>query len=574
MTDTAVSRRYVPAEFDVGDWPQLEPLLNELHQRPLDSLEAVHRWLADFSELTAVVSEQHARRRIAHACHTDDADIERAYLHLVEQIVPKLRPMQFALQKKFLEAPQAGRLEGQRFELLRRQWQADVELFREPNVPLQTEVTKLVSEYDKLAGAMIVEFNGEQYTLQQMARFLEEPDRATRQQAWTLTAERRLQDRDQLDSLFDELLDRRRRIAANADKADYRDYIWQSYHRFDYGPGQCDAFAEAIEQSVVPLLRQLDAERRDSLGVEALRPWDLAVDVKGRPPLRPFEPERPQGLIEGVRATLECVWPPLGAEFAHLKMPDHLDLESRPGKRAGGFQAALQESGEPFIFMNAAGVHRDVETLLHEAGHAFHFRWSHANEPLVFLRHAPMEFCEVASMALELMAGDHLDVFYPDDEQLARARRELLTGAVRVLAWIATIDQFQHWLYTHPGHSPAERRAAWESTLDRFDTGQVDWRGCEEARGHLWHRQLHLFHAPFYYIEYGIAQLGALQLWKRFREDRETALHDYHAALSLGGTRSLPELFEAAGLRFDFSRETVEPVIEMAREELDKLPEP
>ena len=573
MTDTAVSRRFVPQHLDASDWLQLEPLYAELRDREIDSLESLHRWLSDFSELSSVVSEQATRRRIAHACHTDDPDIERAYMHFVEQIVPRIRPMLFQLQKRFLEAPQAQRLEGERFEVLQREWQAEVDLFREANIPLQTQVTKLVSEYDKLAGAMTVEFRGEQYTLQQMARFLEEPDRSVRQQAWTITVERRLQDCESIESIFDDLFELRKRIAAHADKPDYRAYVWQEYGRFDYTPEACHDYADAVEQLVVPLIRELDEQRRSALDLEALRPWDLAVDVHGRDPLRPFEPERPQGLVEGVRATLECLCPSLAEEFAQLKIPDHLDLESRPGKRAGGFQAALEESGEPFIFMNAAGVHRDVETLLHEAGHAFHFRWAHANEPLAFLRHAPMEFCEVASMALELMAGDYLDVFYPVEEELARARRTLLTGAVRVLPWIATIDQFQHWLYTNPDHTPEQRRVRWEQIYSRFEGGVVDWSEYEQARSHLWHRQLHLFHRPFYYIEYGIAQLGALQMWKRFREDSEGALRDYRAALALGGGRPLPDLFQAAGLTLDFSHDTIEPVVEMVRQELAKLPE-
>ncbi len=337
MSDVATARQFVPEDVNPGDWSQLEPLYQALREREIDSLDSLYRWLGDFSELSAVVSEEGARRRIAQACHTDDAEIEQAFLHFIEQIVPKLRPIQFELQKKLLDTPVAGELDSPRFQVLLREWRAEVELFRAENVPLQTEATKAVSEYDKLAGAMIVEFRGEQYTLQQLARFLEEPDREMRQEAWTASAERRLQDRDAIEAIFSRLFDIRSRIAHNADKANYRDYIWQSYGRFDYTPDDCHAFADAVEQVVVPVVRELDEQRRNALGVEALRPWDLSVDVKGRAPLRPFAADRPETLVEGVRATLNALNPPLADEFAELEMGAIWILSRGEASGAGGF---------------------------------------------------------------------------------------------------------------------------------------------------------------------------------------------------------------------------------------------
>ncbi|MEX0743966.1 MAG: M3 family oligoendopeptidase, partial [Phycisphaeraceae bacterium] len=397
-------------------------------------------------------------------------------------------------------------------------------------------------------------------------------DRAVREQAWTLSANRRLADRGKIESLFDQLLELRQRIASNAGKADFRDYTWQASARFDYTPDDCLAFADAVEQVCVPLLAKLDEARREKLGVDKLRPWDLAVDVEGRAPLSPFDADDAEQLVTRTREVFGRLSPDLAETFARLRFGRNLDLDSRRGKRAGGFQSSLEESGEPFIFMNAAGVQRDVETLLHEGGHAFHFVWSHEREPLVFIRHAPLEFCEVASMSMELMGMHHLDVFYGDAESLARAKRTLLEGIVRVLPWIATIDSFQHWLYTNPGHSAEARRDQWLGVLDRFSSPVVDYTGHEDARAYMWHRQLHLFHHPFYYIEYGIAQLGALQLWARFQQDREQALRQYREALALGGTRPLPELFAAAGLRFDFTRKTLEPLLQTLWQQLEALP--
>jgi oligoendopeptidase F len=320
-------------------------------------------------------------------------------------------------------------------------------------------------------------------------------------------------------------------------------------------------------------MAELDEQRRAALGVDTLRPWDGSVDIKGRGPLRPFEADRPEDLVKGGLEIFRGVHPMLSEHFGKLKDGRNLDLESRPGKRAGGFQSSLSDSREPFIFMNAAGLQRDVDTLLHEGGHAFHYQWASAAEPLTFLHNAPLEFCEVASMGMELLSCDHYGIFYPDDAAAAaRAKRKQLEGVLRVFPWIATIDSFQHWIYTHPGHTAEERTAAWLEIMGRFGSPVVNYSGNEDAKAARWHAQLHVFHYPFYYVEYGIAQLGALQLWQNYSQDSEATLRQYREALTLGGTRSLPDLFAACGLKFDFSRETLEPLIAALMRELEALP--
>lgn len=565
-----LSAAFIPDPFAPADWEQVAPLIDQLLARDLSTLDALERWLTDFSELSAALSEYGSRCRINYACHTDDPEIEKAFLFYVENIAPKIQPACFELQKKYLASPARVQLPQARFAVLDREWQASVDLFRQENVPLKTQITKAISSYDKLIGAMTVEFQGKTHTLQQLARFQEEPDRAVREQSWTLSANRRLQDKDAIEQQFDELLKLRQQLATNAGKANYRDYVWQDFCRFDYTPDDCLAFADAIAEVCVPLVRKLDAKRKADLGLDKLQPWDLAVDPKGRQPLRPFEPEDTDKLVAGTRDIFAKLSPSLAADFAKLKDGRNLDLQSRQGKRAGGFQSSLEQSQEPFIFMNAAGLQRDVETLLHEGGHAFHFIWACQQEPLVFLRHAPLEFCEVASMAMELMGSHHFDVFYPSEEDRTRARQNLLEGIVRFFPWMATIDTFQHWLYTHPEHTPDERKAQWLAIRQRFGSDVVDWTGYEDALAYMWHRQLHLFHHPFYYIEYGIAQLGALQMWAQFRSDREQALAAYRKALSLGGTQPLPELFNQAGLRFDFTRETFEPAMQALWAQLEE----
>ncbi len=565
----APARRFVPGDLDVADWARLEPLYHDLLDRPLDSPAELERWLADLSELSAVVREYGARRSIDQSCHTDDPEIENRYLEFITGIEPKIKPWFFKLQRKYIECEHHKALKDSKFEVLTREWRVDVELFREENVALEAEEKTLNNTYDKLIGAMLVEFQGRERTLQQMARYQEEMDREVREQAWRVSEVRRLADCDAIDGVFENMLRLRRDIAKNAGLPGYRDFLWLSWKRFDYTPEDCHRFADAIESACVPIVKMLNEKRRTALGVDRLRPWDMAVDPEGLPPLRPFPAEDVSKLISGCRDIVGRIDPSLVKDYDRLKPGRNLDLDSRKGKRAGGYQASLPEVRQPFIFMNAAGMQADVRTMLHEAGHAFHYMWSN-HEPVLFLQHAPIEFCEVASMSMELFADDYLDVFYNDDES-RRARFRHLEGIVRLFPWVATIDQFQHWLYTHPDHSHEERTSAWLRILDRFSDPAVDWTGLEEHRASMWQRQLHLFHVPFYYVEYAIAQLGALQIWKRYREDPKRALADYRAGLSLGGTRPLPELFQGAGIRFDFSEAVLRPLMEMVGEELQDL---
>jgi oligoendopeptidase F len=376
-----------------------------------------------------------------------------------------------------------------------------------------------------------------------------------------------LQEAEKFDDILDKLIILRQQIAKNAGFANYRDYAFRKLGRFDYTPADCEKFHDATEKEIMPIVRQLHAERKKTLGVDTLRPWDLSVDPLNRPPLKPFSE-----VTEMVSRT-QNIFNRLDRELANgfQLMQDKrlLDLANRKGKAPGGYQDTLNEARMPFIFMNAVGLQRDVETILHEAGHAFH-ALAAREEDLRGYRHAPIEFCEVASMGMELLGNEFLEEFYsPADAN--RARRTHLEGVVGVFPWIATVDAFQHWIYTHPDHTRAERSAAWLALMDRFGGG-VDWSGYEIARANLWHRQLHIFIHAFYYIEYGIAQLGALQVWANSKRDKNKALKDYKEALALGGSRPLPELFSAAGCQFEFSAKTIEPVAKLLRQELKSLP--
>jgi oligoendopeptidase F len=564
----AKPRSFVPATVNLGDWPQIEPLFKELESRAARAASAadLEKWLLDWSELSAALDEEFSRRYIAMTCHTDNPDAEKAYLDFLENVEPQLKPRQFALEKIYVANAYRTKLPTGRFEVFDRDVKNHVELFRPENVALETEEAKLSQQYQKLIGAQTVNFRGEEKTLVQMGRYLEEPDGALRQEAWELVAKRRLQDADKCEEIFEELIQLRTRIAKNAGCENYRDFAFRQKGRFDYTWRDCVQFHDAVEKEIVPAVRQIQQERKRQLQLDKLRPWDLSVDPQNRPPLKPFG--EVGEMVSRTQKIFDRLDPELAAGFRQMQDLKLLDLDNRKGKAPGGYQSTLSEARVPFIFMNAVGLQRDVETLLHEAGHAFHAQATRG-EDLYSYRNAPIEFCEVASMSMELLGNEFLEEFYPVP-QANRARKTHLEGIIGFFPWMATVDAFQHWIYTHANHTRAERKAAYLQLMDRFG-GEVDWSSYEEARAHSWHRQLHIFIHPFYYVEYGIAQLGALQVWANSRRNPATALTAYKKALALGGSRPLPELFSAAGCRFQFDAATINPLIELASLELKKL---
>lgn len=560
-------RTFVPTTADLGDWAQIEPLFGELLRREPASLEELERWLRDCSELAAGLQEEQSKRYIAMTTQTDDPDREAAFQHFVEQITPKAKPLAQELSKAYLRNPSRKLLPKERYAVLDRKTENFVALFREENVPLETQDELLAKDYQKIMGAMTVTVNGAELTLQQASKLLEELDRVLRRQVWEQITTRQLEDRERLDAIFDQLVALRTQIAANAGFASFRDYIFPARERFDYTPDDCFRFHDGVEQAVMPLAGKIQARRQRLLGLDNLRPWDLAVDPLNRPPLRPFSTAAE--LVQGARKVFDQVHPALGEQFQFMADQELLELESRKGKAPGGYQSSLTERRWPFIFMNAVGRDLDLRTLVHEGGHAFHCLATR-EEPLFDYRHAPIEFCEVASMGMELLATPHLEVFYKDSEECRRAYRSRLEDIVLVLPRIAAGDAFQHWVYTHPAHTREERANAWLQLHARFSP-VVDWTGYDEQRSYSWHPILHFFQVPFYFVEYAIAQIGALQVWLRSKKNYREAVERYWSALALGGSRPLPELFAAAGAQFRFDYEALEPLMDVLGEELERL---
>ncbi len=543
-------RHFLPADFAPQSWEAIAPYYEALETKEINTVADLKSWLSDLSELEAVIGEEAAWRQIRMTTDTTNPDYEAAFTEFVMEIEPQLKPRSFALYKKLIDSPYLAELKDPEYVPFIRNVRKQVALYREENVALQAEIGILAQQFGTVSGAMTVEIAGKEYTLQQAARFLQRPDRALRQEVFEKVAARRLQDKDTLNELFDKLLVLRQQVAKNAGFDNYRDYKFEELGRFDYTVEDCNLFHEAVRQHIVPLHRLLVEARRQRLGLEVMRPWDGDAEPEGRNPLQPFETGAE--LSAKAMEALGRVRPYYAECLRTMADKGRLDLESRLGKAPGGYNCPLPETGVPFIFMNAAGTIGDVITMMHESGHAVH---SFLSQPLALsaFKEYPMEIAELASMSMELFSMEQWDTFFKDAGELKRAQLEELERVISVLPWIATIDKYQHWLYTHPGHTVAERESNWLAILEEFSTGATDWSGYEEYRRSLWQKQLHLFEVPFYYIEYGIAQLGALAMWRQFRGDPEGTLDRYEEALSAGYTKTLPELYKMAGIKFDFS---------------------
>jgi oligoendopeptidase F len=564
--DVAVpAPRFVAAGFAPSDLPALRSHAERLLARPLRTPPEAEEWLVDLGELRDRVRAGHTRRSIATTCDTADAAARERFLSYEREVMPEWRRQRDRLIRRYLESGGRGGL-GDRYAVLDRKFEADVALYREENEELLVRDSEMRTEYAAIAGGRTVELGGETMTPQRCRGFLEEPDRERRRAAYSALVEARLRDRERLEDLFDGMLGVRVAIAANADCADFREWSFRGLHRFDYTPRDCATYHDAVERRVVPAVSERMQERRGKLRLDRLRPWDLALDPSGRPPLRPFSDEA--GLVALGRALFSAVDPRFGREFDILVRNGLLDLMSRPGKAPGGYNTRVADLRLPFVFMNAVGRHEDVRTLLHEGGHAFH-TLAYRDEPVSFLQAAPTEFCEVASMSMELLGFEHLGRAYGPMDARAALRRQL-EGVLLSLCWVATIDAFQHWIYTNPSHTRAEREARWCDLRARF-APEIDWSGLGDARATEWLDQLHLFRHPFYYIEYGIAELGAVQVWRNWRRDPRAAVETYRGALALGDTRPLPGLFAAAGARFGMDEDVIAPVVDAALARLSEL---
>ncbi len=561
-------RHFLPTDFTVTTWENLEPYFKLLLDKEISSVADLNQWLKDMSEVEAVVSEDACWRQIKMTCDTTDKALEEAFTYFCMEIQPKLQPYADALNKKLIASPFTAELDQEKYFTYLRSVKKSIDLFREENIPLQAELSVMQQQYGAIAGKMMVEVNGQEYTLQQASKFLESHDRNLREEVYRKIQERRLEDENAMHDLYSQLIAKRHQVAVNAGFTNYRDYKFVELGRFDYTKEDCFDFHEAVKLHVLPLIEKIYAKKKEKLGLDVLKPWDTEAEPAGITPLKPFTTGA--DLLTKSEVCFEKLNPFFADCLRKMDELKHFDLESRKGKAPGGYNCPLAESGAPFIFMNAAGQMSDVTTMVHEGGHAVHSFLAHDLELSAFKEY-PMEIAEVASMAMELFSMNHWESFFDNADDLKRAKEHQLERTITIFPWIAIIDKFQHWVYENPSHSVAERTAKWTDILEEFSTNTIDFTGLDMYRAIAWQRQLHLFEVPFYYIEYGIAQLGAIGLWMQYQANPQQALQNYINALSLGGTKTLPALYEAAGLKLNLSPNHIKTLMEFVNVEMEKL---
>jgi len=558
-------RSFLPEEFRVDEWNVIKPYFDDLHNRLIGNVAELKSWFKDRSELEAILSEDMGWRYIKMTCDTTDEKLKNYFNFFVAEIEPKIAPYSDQLNRKVLASTFLDQISEPGYDILIRNTTMAVEIFREENIPIHAELGQKTPKFGAITGAMSIDWNGQELTLQQAAVKLQENNREVREKVYHQIAARRLEDKDKLDGLFSELIQLRNKIARNADFKNYRDYMFAAMSRFDYTPEDCFYFHDAVEKNVVPIFNDLALKRKNQLDFKDLRPWDKAVDVSGKTPLKPFNSSR-----ELVDKTIECfnrLDPFLGQCLSIMDQMGHLDLESRKGKSPGGYNYPLMEIGVPFIFMNATSTLRDLVTIVHEGGHAVHSFLTRDLE-LSDFKSTPSEVAELASMSMELISMEHWDLFFTNEDDLKRAKKEHLEQIMETLPWVATIDKFQHWIYENADHSINDRKEAWNRIFNQFNDSITNWRGLEPNRDYLWQKQLHLFEVPFYYIEYGMAQLGAIAVWKNFKQDRQRGFDGYMAALKLGSLKTIPEVYAAANIKFDFSSDYIKELMDFVRGEL------
>jgi oligoendopeptidase F len=553
-----------PSAFAKASWDDVAPYFDDLAARPFEP-STIEAWLAEWSRLEELVTEAAARAMIAYTIDTSDREKEADHLRFSTEVLPRMEERSVELARRLVES---GHSTPDLVTTLAR-FRTQIEIFRDENVPIFAQLEEHSARYQRITGSIMVEWEGVERPLPQLQPYLKSPDRAIRERAFRAASQPYVERRDELAALFDRMYQLRMRAARNAGFANFRDYIFPAKFRFDYTPADCERFHEAIERAVAPAVERIMESRRTRLGLDALRPWDLAVDPYREKPLHPFRDA--SELVGKARRVFERIDPLLGREFQTMIDEGLLDLESRKGKAPGGYCETLHFNGRPFIFMNAVGLVDDVMTLLHEAGHAFHAFAAHPL-PLIWQRHPGSEAAELASMSMELLATPHLTqpVGYFTPEDARSAWLEHLEDVLLSLVHIASVDAFQTWIYTSgQGGSADARDQAWLRIRGRFERG-VDWSGLERERVARWYRQLHIFMYPFYYIEYGIAQLGAVQVWRNSLKDPVGAVAQYRRALSLGAVQSLPEIYRTAGARLIFDLDSIAELVELVENHIDR----
>lgn len=560
--------RLLPVNFQIQTYEDIKPVFETLENRVISSEVEFRNFILDFDEIRSYLQEDFAWRYIRMTCDTSDEKSAAEYSAYLKDIFPGCETAENIILKKIKNSPWFEQLNGQGYDIYKRNLANRIDLFREENLTLIARNSELGQEYDTLIGAQEIELEGKKYTAQQALKELEKPDRARRSFVWFKVNDRRTEDADKIHSLLDDLLENRIKIAQNAGFESFTGYRFRELERFDYSEKDCLAFHNAVETSILPVATRIWNWRKKQLNLQELKPWDLSVDPLGKELSAPFSNEK--DLVEKTILTFTSIRPELGEMISNMYAKGYMDLESRPGKAPGGYNYPLMVSGIPFIFMNAAGRQDDVITMIHEGGHAVHSFLTN-NLEISDFKSTTAEVAEIASMAMEQMALFNGQAFYPDPEMHRMARLSHLCNCITILPWIATVDAYQFWLYSNPGHSREEREQEWTKTYTRFHGNSIDWVGQEKYLALFWQKQPHIFDVPFYYIEYGFAQLGALAIFRNYRKNPQTGVEGYLEALKMGYTDTIPSIYNKAGIEFDFSGAYMDEIASFVLAELELL---
>jgi len=550
-----MARKYFSENFVPDIWEKVKTELEKLKEEEIDNLDNLKKFLEKYSEFSFIMSEYMAWKYIKMTCNADNPQYSQDFNDYYSNVAAKAEPFSFEIEKKIFSSKYFSKL-GKEFDLMKKLIEKDIKLFNEKNIELSIKENELSTKYSELSSKLTVVFEGEEKTLVQMRKYQKDPDREKRKKAWTLTCDKIYEEKDKFNKLFDDLKNIRIEKAKNLGFENYRDYMHQEKGRFDYTVEEIETFHKSVEKVIVPKIKEINEKRKKSLGIDKLRPWDTKVDLDGKV-LKPFSSVNE--LVEKMINILNKIDSSYGEKLKEMQASGYLDLENRKGKAPGGYNYPLEESGAAFIFMNSVGLHSDMVTLAHEAGHAMH-SFATANLKYLWDRSYPSEVAELASMTMELISMDYWSEYYDDKADLQKAKTDQLEGALKIFPWVMIVDAFQHWIYTNPEHTALEREEYFGKLMDRFSSG-VDWDGLEKYKKIMWIQQLHIFEVPFYYIEYAMSQLGALAMYKNYKENPKDTVKKYNEFLNKGYTVSVKELYETAGIKFDFSIENIQKII-------------
>ncbi len=561
-----MDRKYFSKGFEVADEKVLQEAVSKILDTPVGTIGELVELIEKYSELSMIISEELAWKYIKMTCNADNEEYSKIFNEFYSKIISKYEKASFDINKKIYDSTCFSDLPDEKYGNFKRILANDIEMFEEKNIPLQVRESELSNRYAEIYSGITVQFKGEEHTLTQMRKYLRENERELREGAWRAINESMAVESENLNNLFDELKDIRVEMAKNKGFESYRDYMHKLKGRFSYTPKDLYKFHESVEKVVVPFLRSVNETKRKKLGLESLRPWDVDASEDGRI-LKPFN--KVEEFFRKSSEALHKIKPEFSEKLRKMEKSGYLDLENRKGKAPGGYNYPLHETGAAFIFMNAVGIHTDLVTFFHESGHALH-SFATADERIMTYKEEPSEVAELASMSMEFMSMDYWDQFYSDSEDLKKAKRDQYIKSLEILPWVMIVDAFQHWLYLNPEHVASERDSKFNELMDRFNTG-IDWDGLEGEKGRSWLKQLHIFEVPFYYIEYAMSQLGAIALYKNYKEDKGKALKNYEKFLNLGYSKPIEEIYKTAGIRFDFSESYISEIVKFVAKELGKL---